>query len=310
MSSNNSDALKGRIYIILLFVVWGFLPLYWKLLNQVPADEILAHRILWSFVLVIGILYFNKKLYALKEIVSNKRELKLLFCSTLFITINWFIYIWAVNSGHVIETSMGYYMNPLITIALSMIFLKEKLNKWQVISIIFATIGVGILTIQYGEFPWIAISLACSFALYGLFKKLVNVDSIVGLAFETLLITPIALLYIVFKQARGVGALGVIPMGTTVLLICTGVATAIPLIWFARATKMVPLSTIGFTQYVSPTIMFFLGIFVFKEEFTTVHFISFGFIWTGLIIYSLSQIGIFKRLKLNKSSKVAFVRKP
>jgi len=293
----DKELLKGRLYIILVFTVWGFLPLYWKLLKQIPADEILAHRIIWSFVLVMTLLFFNKKLSSLREVIASKREMKYLFASTLFITINWFIYIWAVNSDHVVETSMGYYINPLIVIALSMIILKEKLNKWQIISITFAAIGVCILTIQYGKFPWIAISLATSFALYGLFKKLVNVDSIVGLAIETSLITPIALLYVLLKEFKGVGALGAISFGTVLLLVCTGLATAIPLIWFAIGAQRVSFSTVGFAQYISPTIMLIIGIFIFKEEFSGIHLVSFGFIWTGLIIYSLSQIGFLKNYK-------------
>ncbi|MDI3534494.1 MAG: chloramphenicol-sensitive protein RarD [Thermosediminibacterales bacterium] len=295
-TANNTTAV-GILYAVMAFTVWGFLPIYWKLLNQIPAGQILAHRILWSFVFVFALLIFNGRLKGLKQVISNRKKLIGILFSAVIISINWGIYIWAVNSNHIIETSMGYYINPLITVFMGMVILKEKLYFWQIISLILASIGVLITTVQYGKIPWIALSLALTFALYGLGKKKINIDSMTGLALETFIIMPAALGYIILKQLNGTGILNMIPLSTTVMLLLSGIVTAMPLLWFAKGTKRIPLSMIGFIQYISPTINLFLGIFVFKEQFTNIHFLSFGFIWCGLILYSLSQTSILKNMK-------------
>ena len=284
----------GFCYGLAAYTVWGFLPLYWKLLQMIPSTEILAHRIFWSFFYVIIILSIQGKGRLLKETLMDKRAVKLIAAASVLITVNWGLYIWAVNNNHVVESSMGYYINPLIVVLLGTVVLKEKLNFWQIISLVFAVVGVLILTIQYGKFPWVSLLLALSFALYGLFKKLIQADSLVGLALETMLIMPFAMGFILIKQGYGTGVIGAIPLKTTILLLCSGLATATPLLWFAKGAKRIPLSTMGFLQYISPTISLLLGILVFKESFTGTHLISFGFIWCGLIIYSLSQLGIIK----------------
>ncbi|KXS42547.1 MAG: chloramphenicol-sensitive protein RarD [Candidatus Frackibacter sp. T328-2] len=287
---NNESKLIGLFYGITAYILWGILPLYWKALDKITPMEILAHRILWSLVFVLVILCFQKKLHQFKEIFKSKSDLIRLIFATIFISINWGVYIWAVNTSHIVETSMGYYMNPLIVILLGVVVLKEKLNSWQIVSIIMATIGVGIMTFKYGEVPWISLTLALSFALYGLMKKTVSVGSTVGLAMETAILTPIALGYIIFRQVNGVGALGHVSSITTIILICSGIVTALPLLFFTRGTQRLPLSSMGYLQYIAPTISLILGIFVFKEEFTTTHFISFGFIWIGLAIFTTFQI--------------------
>lgn len=301
MKSN--DTMLGIIYAAGAFVVWGILPIYWKLLNQVSAGEIFAHRIIWSFVFVFGILIYQKRLGLVKEMIFSKHYFIRNLISALFISANWFIYIWAVNSNNIVEASMGYYINPLILILLGMVVFKEKLGFWKTISVISAAIGVLIMTIQYGKVPWIALGLALSFALYGLMKKMVNIDSIIGLAIETLMITPICLIYIIFKESSGSGALSILPFSKVLLLLCSGVATATPLIWFAKGAKRIPLNMLGFFQYIAPTISLFLGVFLYKEQFTRVHLFSFGFIWIGITIYSLSQMNILKDKQSNLIEK-------
>ena len=282
--------LVGNLYAIAAYTLWGLLPLYWKVLKHVPATEILAHRIFWSFAFLLGLVILQKRWGTMKEILTDFKVLPCIALCTIFITINWGLYIWAVNSGHLVEASMGYYINPLIVILLGVLVLKERLNRWQGIAVALATIGVAIITIEYGKVPWVALCLAVSFAFYGLFKKIVDVDSIVGLGVETLLITPLALGYILYQQISGVGSFGTISVPTTLFLCCAGFATATPLIWFGQGARRIPLSTMGFYQYIAPTISLSLGVFLFKEQFTTTHVISFSFIWAGLIIYSISRL--------------------
>ena len=288
-NSNNAYNKKlGIIYGIMAFTAWGLLPIYWKLLNRIPALEILAHRIVWSFVFVTALLIIKGDFKILKEILASRRKTILILAGAVLITINWYTYIWAVNAGFVLQTSMGYYINPLVVSLLSMFVLKEKFNKGKILALILATVGVLILTIHYGVVPWVALILAISFALYGLVKKVLNLDTITVLALETLMITPIALLYIGRLELTGTGSLTVIPISVLAILIFSGVVTATPLLWFAKGTQLVEFSTIGFLQYIAPTISFFLGVFLFNEEFSTVHLISFCFIWVALIIYTVA----------------------
>lgn len=289
-SSSNSKYNKklGIFYGVIAFTAWGLLPIYWKLLDRIPALEILAHRIVWSFVFVSALLLIKGDFEVLKEILASRRKTGLILAGAVLITINWYTYIWAVNAGFVLQTSMGYYINPLVVSLLSMVVLKEKFNRGKILALILATTGVLILTVQYGEVPWVALILATSFALYGLVKKVLNLDTITVLALETLMITPIALIYIGRLQLTGAGSLRVIPIPVLAILIFSGVVTATPLLWFAKGTQLVEFSTIGFLQYIAPTISFFLGVFLFNEEFSTSHLISFGFIWLAVIIYTVT----------------------
>jgi chloramphenicol-sensitive protein RarD len=294
--TNTYDStLTGFIYGIAAYTLWGFLPIYWKFLDQLPATEILAHRILWSFVFVCAILYFKGQLQSYKEVLKDKSNIVRIFCATLLITINWGLYIWAVTSGRILESSMGYYMNPLIVVVLGVVILKERLNKWQTVSIIMAAIGVCIITISYGRIPWVSLILALTFALYGLMKKMIPVASTVGLALETAMLLPFVLTYVMLRQVNGIGALGSVSGATTLILMGSGIATALPLLWFSEGARRIPLSSMGFLQYISPTISLLLGVFVYKEQFTQTHMLSFGFIWCGLIIYSISQVNQMRK---------------
>ncbi|MFL6556574.1 MAG: EamA family transporter RarD, partial [Bacillus sp. (in: firmicutes)] len=279
------------------YFLWGLLPIYWKLLGHVNAKEILASRVVWSFIFMIIILLLSKKwglfLHTIKGFAKNKKQMSALTIASLLISVNWFIYIWAVNSGHMIEASLGYYINPLISILLGMIVLKEKLTVYQYISFFLAAIGVLIISISHGQFPWIAILLALSFGLYGLAKKLINVDSVVGLTLETLVITPIAVIYMGFLFINGSNAFLSAGMQTNLLLIGAGVATAVPLLYFAKGAQKIPLSLLGFLQYISPTLTLLLGVFVYHEHFSKIQLLSFMFIWLALTVYSLSKTKLF-----------------
>jgi chloramphenicol-sensitive protein RarD len=304
MSNKINNKTIGVIYALLAFALWGVLPLYWKLLKEVSAEEILANRILWSFVFVGVLMSLFKQWDKFILILKSKKNLKLIFLCSIMITINWFTYIWAVNNDHIVDTSLGYYINPLFAVFLGVTVLKEKINKIQAVSLLLAAVGVILITIQHGKIPWIALTLAISFGLYGLFKKMLTVDSMTGLTLETTILMPVALVYVLFKQFTGAGALGTGSILTTVMLIGAGIVTATPLLCFAKAAKRVELSTIGFLQYISPTIGLVLGILVFKENFTSNHLVSFGFIWLALITYSFSNTN-FKKKPLNEALEEA-----
>lgn len=303
-NTQERNSLVGVFYGAIAFIAWGFLPIYWKLLKEIPADEILAHRIFWSFIFIGGIVLFKNGIGVLKETIKDRKNVGYVLLCAFFITINWGMYIWAVNSGNILQSSMGYYINPLMVVLLGMTVLKEKLNWLQYVSIAFAAIGVAIMTIQFGSIPWVALLLASTFALYGLFKKLVKAESLVSLALETTVLMPLALGYILFKLFSGQSALYSVSLSTLVILIFSGVATATPLLWFGMGSNRVRLSTMGFLQYISPTISLIIGIFIYGEKFTSTHLLSFGFIWAGLIIYSFSNIEAINRFRSSRQDAV------
>lgn len=281
---------KGFIYAIVAYLVWGLLPLYWKEFQTMSAMEILAHRIVWSFVFVAGILLISRKWNQLRAAVNERKKMLAVFICSLLISSNWLIFIWAVNAGHVIETSLGYYINPLINVLFGVLVLKERLHKGQWVSIGLAAIGVSMITIQYGQVPWIALSLALTFSMYGLAKKMVSMDSMIGLIWETVFVAPIALIYLLFIQVNQTSTIMNLSGFQLVLLLLAGAATAMPLYWFAQATKLLPFSTVGFIQYLAPSTSLLLAIFVFKEKFTTTHFISFAFIWAALVVFTYTSL--------------------
>ncbi len=295
------------------YILWGFLPLYWKLINHVPSEEILAHRMIWSFVFMLIVLMFLRRIKKfvteLKELIANKKKLIGLLFAAIFITINWFTYIWAVNNNHVVEASLGYYINPLVSVLLGIVFLKERLSFWQIISFTFAAIGVSILTFNFGSIPWVAISLAVSFGLYGLLKKLTALGALTGLTIETMFITPVALLYVSFLVKDGSNSFVLSEPMTTALLFGAGVATAIPLLLFATGANRVSLSMIGFLQYIAPTIMLVLGVFLYNETFSQVHMISFIFIWIALAIFTLSNTRLLARFEPRMTKEKSY-KKP
>ena len=286
----------GILYGVLAYTVWGVLPLYWKLLHVVPALEILSHRIIWSFVFVSLILCYTRGWQRVVTVIRDTKNLIYLFLCGFLISSNWFTYIWAVNSGYVIEASMGYYINPLVVFLLGVLILKEKLTHWQVLAIGLAAAGVMVMTIHYGRFPWIALTLAVTFAFYGLSKKLIQVDSLTGIALETAVVTPIALIYIINRQIHGIGAIGSIPLPATLILFGAGIVTATPLLWFAIGAKRVRFTVLGFLQYIAPTISLLAGVFIIKEKFTPTHLVSFTLIWLGLLIFIVFNLYSARKL--------------
>lgn len=287
----------GIWYALAAFIAWGVLPLYWKALHQVAAGEILAHRVIWSFIFVAAMLISCGGWSSLREIVAKPINRVSIFLGSLLISANWFIYIWAVNANQLVEASLGYYINPLFNIILGVLVLRERLNFWQTVALILAFLGVMIITLQHGKIPWIALSLAITFGLYGLIKKLNKVESLSGLALETLFVVPLALGYLFFQHLSGHESFTTLSWKVTLLLMGSGVATALPLLWFTKGAKRVPLSTIGFLQYLAPTISLLLGVIVFKEAFTQTHLLSFALIWCALLIYSFSQTNLLYRMQ-------------
>ncbi len=296
-----NDKMLGAASAAGAYMLWGVLPIYWKALDHVPAYEILAHRIIWSFCFMMFILFVTNGVKTFqdecRQIVSEPKRFFGVVAASLLISINWLTYIWAVNENRIIETSLGYYINPLVSVLLGIFVLKEKLSVWQVISFLLALVGVLNMAVNFGTVPWVALLLAISFALYGLFKKMVRVGSITGITLETLIVSPLALIYVSYLQQSGKGAFQFSWQGTSELLIGAGVVTAVPLILFACGANRLPLTLIGFLQYISPTIALILGIFLYHEPFTTAHLLSFGFIWLALAIFSLSRTKPFCRLE-------------
>ncbi|KQL44051.1 transporter [Brevibacillus choshinensis] len=281
---------QGVLYGIIAYFAWGLLPVYWKLFQSMGAWEILAHRIVWSLIFVLIMIVITKRWRKLWEAAPGlKMKGALLLCS-LLISANWLLYIWAVNSNQVMETSLGYYMNPLISVLLGVVFLKEKLRLGQWVALGMAALGVLYITLMYGQMPWVALSLAMTFAFYGLAKKVVNLEAMIGLAWETIFVAPIALIYLIMLQVNGTGTAIELEGWKLAMLALAGVGTAMPLYWFAQATKRLPLSTLGFIQYLSPTIQLLSAVFLFGEKFTTTHLVSFSLIWGALLVFTISSM--------------------
>ncbi len=289
--------MKGIITVIFAYLIWGILPVYWKTLAHVSSEEILYSRIIWAFVLTtIFVIAMRQGPYLVSDVKmlwKQQKQFWLLFLASVLISGNWFIYIWAVNHNHLVQTSLGYYMNPLVSVLLGVFFLKETLSIFEKIAFMLALIGVLSLTIYYGGLPWIAIVLALSFAFYGLIKKQIPLHATRGLAIETFFVMPIALIAYIPLFQRHEAFIVNDSMQTTVLLIGTGIATALPLILFAKGAQQIPLYMVGFLQYIAPTMMLILGVIVYGEAFSKVEFMSFFFIWLALIVFALSKLTFF-----------------
>ncbi|MCM2589604.1 EamA family transporter RarD [Rossellomorea marisflavi] len=289
----------GIAYTALSYLLWGILPIYWKFLGDVPADEILANRIFWSFWFMLLFLLVTRRFRGftsyLKTSLTKKKQVLALLVASLLISANWFIYIWAVNTDQMVEASLGYYINPLVSILLGVFILKEKLTRAQILSFGLAAAGVLVLTLSYGDFPWIAFGLAFSFGLYGLAKKLIQVESSIGLTLETMTIAPVSIVYLLFLYQDDSLALFHTGTGTDLLLIGAGAATAIPLLFFSRGAQQIPLYMVGFLQYIAPTITLILGVWMYHEPFSTVHAIAFCFIWLALAVLTVSRLQLARK---------------
>ncbi|MFC5471784.1 EamA family transporter RarD [Cohnella suwonensis] len=275
---------------VIAYVMWGLLPLYWKLFEDVPAGEILSHRIVWSFVFMVALVAIQTRWGDMAGVFKNRAALLTLVASSLLIAANWLIFIWAVNNGHVVETSLGYYITPLLNVLLAVLFLREKPNRGQWLAVALAGAAVLLIAFDYGIFPWVSVSLAGTFGLYGLAKKKIKQDASIGLFAETAIVVPLALLYWAYLGADGSAKAWMLPAGTIVELLVAGVATALPLLFFAKAAGKLSLSTLGFVQYIGPTIQLALSAFVFKETITPALIVGFAIIWTAIAVYAASSV--------------------
>ncbi|HEY4551809.1 MAG TPA: EamA family transporter RarD [Bacillaceae bacterium] len=285
---------EGILYAGIAYILWGILTIYWKQIEHVAASEILANRIFWSFWFMLLVLLagrkWNRFLESLVFMKHHPKTFAALTAASLLVSCNWFIYIWAVNSNKIVEASLGYYINPLVSILLGVIFIKEKLTRVQIGAFMLAMIGVLIMTLSYGQFPWIAFGVAITFGFYGLVKKLVQVDSAIGLTLETMIIMPVSFIYMLFLFKQEKLALFTASLSTDLLLIASGAITAIPLLYFAKGVQKVPLYIIGFMQYLTPTMTLLIGVLMYGEPFGTGKFVAFSFIWSALAILTLSSV--------------------
>ncbi|WP_339180511.1 EamA family transporter RarD [Oceanobacillus sp. FSL W7-1293] len=296
---------QGAVITFAAYLLWGIFPIYWKFLEHVPAGEVLAHRIVWSLIFMIFLVLvtgnWRELIETVHELKKDKKKTIAIITASIVISINWFLFIFSVQHGHVLQASLGYYINPLISILLAVFVLKEKTTKGQVLSFLLAGIGVVYLTLSYGVFPWISLLLAITFGFYGLIKKTLHLHAMYGLTIETLVVAPIALLYLLFVPSEGSFTFSPLFAADNLLLIGAGGVTAIPLLLFAAGAKRIPLAMVGFLQYVAPTIMFFLGVFLYNETFTVHHMITFALIWAALIIYMASIYRDAPRRKRRKA---------
>ncbi len=269
----------GVVYGLCAYSLWGVLPVYWKMLAGVPALEILASRFIWSVLFVALLLACTGRLHLFaaeaRQIFSSRRMGIRMAAAAVVISINWGTFIWAVEDGRILETSMGYYINPILSVVFGMVFLKERLDLLQKIAVFCAAAGIGIMLWKSGTFPWVSVSLAATFAFYGLLKKIITVSALTSIMLETLLISPIALGYLCYLHAQGAGSYAGAGALRLALLVGAGAATATPLLFFTGCAKLLPLKIVGFMQYLSPTISLLLGVFIYGETFSSAHLLAF-----------------------------------
>ncbi len=299
-----TDEKKGTLLTILTYTIWGILPIFWKQVAHVPADELLAGRIFWAFWLTLAFIVLigsgRHLLSDLKSLWNSKKKFFLLMLASLLISANWFFYIYAVTSDRIVETSLGYYINPLISVLLGSFFLKEKLSPAAKISFLLAAIGVSITTISYGTLPWLALGMAFSFAFYGLIKKTIQLNALRGLAIETLFVLPFAAAYYMYLFSNGQAAFLHTGIATDLLVVLSGLLTAVPLLLFAMGAPLIPLYMVGFLQYIAPTLMLLIGVLLYGENFGLVSIVSFSFIWSALILFTGSKIMESRRSRKNR----------
>lgn len=296
MTPNQTQQTTAGFFAALsAFLMWGLLPIYWKLVITVDPMEILCHRIVWSLVFIGVILTIKQRWAETFSPMRSPRNLGILTLSSLCIGTNWLVYIWAVNTDHVLDTSLGYYINPLVNALFGFLFFRERLSRMQYVAIGLAALGVINSLVSLGKLPWISLTLAFSFAMYAVLRKIAAVESLPGLFLETMVLTPVALSYIVYLKATAQSGFLVGHPDVDLLLIGAGAATAMPLIGFAFGARRLQLTTLGILQYLAPSIAFLLGVFAFNEPFTTGHLVTFGFIWAGLAVYTTDSVRTIRR---------------
>jgi chloramphenicol-sensitive protein RarD len=284
---------RGVVYGVTAYALWGVLPIYWKALHSVPAIQILANRMVWSLLFCLLILIATRNWSWLSDALRDRRTVLTFVGAAALLSVNWFTYIWAINAGFIVESSLGYFINPLVSVLIGVIVLHERLRTWQWAAIGLAFTGVLYLTVAYGALPWIALTLAFTFATYGLLKKQVRVGAVESMAAETAILSVPALIFLLWLAGQGQGALGHDGASISLLLIGSGAATAIPLIFFTAAAQRIPLSLVGILQYLAPTLQFLIGVFIYHESFGRTRLIGFSLIWAALLLYTVE--GLYQR---------------
>ena len=279
----------GVAYGLAAFIWWGGCVFYFKAVAHVSAGEVLAHRIIWTTMLLVALLAVRGRLGSVMASMNDRTKVIALATTTVLISINWFVFIWAVAHDQVLQTSLGYFINPLFNVLLGFVFLRERFRAPQVVAIILASFGVAIMWIDHGEVPVVALSLALTFGLYGLIRKQTKIDGVPGLALETVCITPVALLYLAYLQSSGNLMFAHTDRLTDVLLFSAGIITALPMVWFVNAAQRLRYATVGLMQYIGPTLTFIFAVFVFREPFGNTELISFGLIWSALLLYGFTS---------------------
>ncbi len=288
----------GILYAFGAYFTWGVFPVYWKLLHVVPALQLLSHRIIWSFLLLLAFLLVTKQWKSFRAAIASRRVLLIYLTAAVLIGVNWLTYVWAVNAGFIVETSLGYFINPLLNVLLGVVFLRERLRLFQWVPVLMAAAGVTYLTVVYGRLPWIALTLAFSFAIYGLVKKTAPLGSLFGLSLETGILFLPAIGWLVFSEFNGQGAFLHAGAGTDLLLVGAGLVTTVPLLMFASAAQRIPLSLLGIIQYVAPTLQFLVGVLVYKEPFSQAQLIGFSLVWAALILFWGEGLWSRRRMKV------------
>jgi len=295
ITSPTPETRTGVFNAIAAYFMWGLAPIYFKLLTAVTSDEIMVHRVVWSCILLLIIIVLSKKWPSLIALISKPKVLAQLFVTALFLATNWFLFIWAINNDHLLDASLGYFINPLFSVALGVIFLGERLRKWQLFAVVLAVSGVLIQLISMGTLPIVSLALAGSFGIYGLLRKKMHVDSFIGLFIESLLMLPIAFIYWQFFVNSETSNMFNNTLSLNMTLMFAGIITTAPLLCFTAAAKRLTLSTVGFFQYIGPSIMFVLATFYYDEPLLMAKLITFAFIWFALLIYSIDSIRAHKK---------------
>lgn len=287
-----SESGSGAAYALSAFAMWGAFPIYFKTVTEVPSLELIGHRTLWSVVFIGLVILALGRRRLVVEAFRNRRLLLTLTATAIILAVNWLIFIYAMNSGQVLQSSLGYYINPLVSVALGFMVLGERLNRRRWVAVALAATGVAIPILGLGQFPWLALSLAVSFGLYGLMRKTASVDAITGLLVETLLLCPFALAYIIYIEATAIATFGEISLKLDILIIACGAVTALPLILFTQAARRLPLATVGIFQYIAPSGHFLLAVFVYGEAFSITHLATFALIWAALAVYTWDMLAV------------------
>lgn len=288
---------QGIIFAFVAYLIWGIAPVYFKLIKQVPSEEILTHRVIWSFFFMLLLLSVSRSWGNVRQVLKVPKKVALLLLTAVIIGGNWLLYIWAINNNHLLEASLGYFINPLVNVLLGMMFLGERFRRMQWVAVVLAFIGVSYQIWVYGSVPMIALGLSLSFALYGLLRKRIGVEAQTGMLIETLWLLPVAAIYLFFIADTATSHLPANPWSLNLMLMSAGIITTIPLLFFTAAATRLKLSTLGFFQYLGPTLMFILAVAVYGESVTTSQLVTFGFIWAGLLCFVADALYTQRRLR-------------